>query len=226
MVPPCAQSQPTGVITTTTPTAVTAGNCTGHPRIFGTFRRPMVLSYSHSPYCAYCFFAFERRRTGLPANQPLLWTGPHAAITTCSTTSVGACVTRHRTSSVIRQGGGREFGRDCRPAQPAPAGGDIHCGGQLSQRARTVTDAKSPAVSRRLVDRLCQHTQPDRLCASRNPSRIVRVNTKERRDSNCRTAGRLVRTAPLINTDNCRLPGCRITSQCCGRPRVANGILF
>jgi uncharacterized glyoxalase superfamily protein PhnB len=33
----------------------------------------------------------------------LLWTGPHASGTTLHTTSVGACVARHRASSVIPQ---------------------------------------------------------------------------------------------------------------------------
>ena len=34
-------------------------------------------------------------------NQPLLWTGPHAATSSGTLASVGACVTRHRASIVI-----------------------------------------------------------------------------------------------------------------------------
>ena len=36
-------------------------------------------------------------------NQPLLWTGPHAATLSGTLTLVGACVTRHRASSVTSQ---------------------------------------------------------------------------------------------------------------------------
>ena len=40
-------------------------------------------------------------RRGVGHNQPLLWTGPHAATSSGTLASVGACVTRHRASIVI-----------------------------------------------------------------------------------------------------------------------------
>ena len=58
-------------------------------------------------------------RRGVGHNQPLLWTGPHAANVSGTVRYVGACVTRHRASSVMPYTADRPGGR--RPMLPRPA---------------------------------------------------------------------------------------------------------